>query len=70
MAPICLSPYWLNVRFGSLADIEAHLPDVRLPPKAEITTHEKSVRYVPPADIVIIGNNQLRCSWSADCMPK
>jgi hypothetical protein len=59
MAPICLSPSWLNVRFGSLADIEARLPDVGLPPKAHIPTHEKDVRFVPTADIVTIGNNQL-----------
>jgi len=51
MAPICLSPYWLNVRLGSLADFEARLPDVRLPPKADVPTHEKDVRYVPIADI-------------------
>jgi hypothetical protein len=40
-----------SVRFGSLADIAAALPNVALPPKADLTDHRCHVRFVPEADI-------------------
>jgi hypothetical protein len=42
---------FVDVRFGSLADIEADLHDVRFPPKADIAERHWDVRFVPEADI-------------------
>jgi hypothetical protein len=36
-----------------------------LPPKGDIAEHRRHVRFVPKADIVNIGDHQLRRSWSA-----
>jgi hypothetical protein len=38
-----------KVRFGSLADIAAALPNVRFTPKADVTDRSRPVRLVPTA---------------------